>query len=294
MFRKSMVLALALALALSCAAAAAGFPVTLVDGGGREVTLDSQPQKIVSLSPSNTEILFALGVGDRVIGVDAVSNHPPEVAGIDIVGDYSGPNVELILSLAPDVIFASNHLQADAIAQLTSLGAQVISVEAAAYDAIPASIQLIADAVGADAQPVLDAMAAKQAEVLANQPVASPKIYFALSFGEGGDWTAGPGTFIDDMIAMAGGVNVAASAGAPWAQYSLEQLIADDPDVILISSYADGLVEQFSAAEGYRELRAVKEGHVYAINADTSSRPAPRIVEALSDISAAVHQAAAR
>ena len=120
------------------------------------------------------------------------------------------------------------------------------------------------------------------------------RVYFALSFGESGDFSAGPGTFIDELIAMAGGENVAADSEYAWPMYSLEGIIAADPDVILISDYGDGMVvEQFCALPGYGELRAVQEGHVYALTDDLISRPGPRIAEGFQQVVDALADAGA-
>ena len=120
------------------------------------------------------------------------------------------------------------------------------------------------------------------------------RVYFALSFGESGDLSAGKGTFIDELIAMAGGENVAAGSEYAWPMYSLEGIVAADPDVILISDYGDGtVVEQFCALPGYGELRAVQEGHVYALTDDLISRPGPRIAEGFQQVADALADAGA-
>lgn len=293
MKQKILSLFLAVLLMLSCAALAEETPAAVVDGMGRSVEIPAQPQTVVSLSPANTEILFALGAGDKVVGVDASSDYPAEALEIDKVGDYSGPNLEAIVALKPDVVFASTTLQTEIIDQLTELGVTVVCNEPAAYADIASGIQLVADVMGLDASELLASMEAAKAAALekAVSGESKPKVYFALSFGEYGDWSAGSGTFIDDMITLAGGVNVAASSTEAWPMYSIEQLVADDPDVILVSDFmGDGsLIEALKNTDGYKDLRCVKEGRVYAVDANTSSRPAPRINEALEQIVAALN-----
>ena len=290
------VLALILMLCMLCLPALAeGETKTVTDGLGREVTV-AAAERLVSLTPSNTEILFALGLGDKIVGVDMNSNYPAEVAEIEIVGDYTGPNIEAIVAAKPDIVFASTKLQLDTITALENMGLTVVCVEPDSYAEIAEGIQIIADAAGADAAPVLDAMEKAHAEALAQVPARETpvKVYFALTFGEYGDYTAGPGTFIDELITMAGGVNVAGTSEHMWPTWSLEQLIIDDPDVILISDYMfDGsLVEQMKASDTYKNLRCVQEGRVYAINGDTCSRPAPRLNDALAEVIAALNDAA--
>lgn len=291
--KKTLALVLALLLALSVSALAESAPISVVDGLGRTVELAAAPQKLVSLTPANTEILFALGLGDKVVGVDASSDYPPEAASCAIVGDYSGPNLEAIVAAEPDVVFASTKLQQEAIEEMEKLGLTVICNEPNSYNDIAVGVQLIADATGADASAVLAAMdESKTAALAALEPRETPlKVYVAISFGEAGDFSVGPGTFIDDMLTMSGAINVASQFDFAWPMYSIEQLVLDDPDVILVSDYTgDGsLLEQFKAAQGYKDLRCVQEGHVYALDANTSSRPAPRINEALAQIVAVLN-----
>ena len=146
------------------------------------------------------------------------------------------------------------------------------------------------------AAPLLAEMDASLAESAAIVPedMEPVSVYFALSFGEYGDYSAGPGTFIDEMIAMAGGENVAGDSEYAWPMYSLEGIVAADPDVILLSDYGDGTtVDQFCALDGYGELRAVQEGHVYALTDDLISRPGPRIAEGFAQVVDALADAGA-
>ncbi|NLD59676.1 MAG: ABC transporter substrate-binding protein [Clostridiales bacterium] len=288
MKRRILVWLLVLLLAMGAAAA------EVIDGLGRAVSLDRVPERIVSLTPANTEILYALGVGDKVVGADTYSDYPAEAAAIPRMGDYSGPNVELIAAAQPDVVFASTKLQIDAVEKLESLGLTVVCVEPDDYGEVLSGIARIARIVGADPGPLLEEITDKQVAALSaiDRGVDAPTVYFALSFGEFGDYSAGPGTFLDELIRMAGAKNAAADAQYAWPMYSPEGIVALDPDVILISDYVgDGaVVEQFAALPNYAGLRAVKEGRVYAVDEDLVSRPGPRIVEGLSEIVGALYQ----
>ena len=281
----SLMLALAIALCPICAMADSTESVEVIDALGRAVTIDSVPEKIVSLSPSNTEILFALGVGDKVIGVDSYSDYPEEAAAIENkVGDYAGPNVELIISLEPDIVFADNTIQQDAIDQLDALGIKVVSVTGSTYDDVPAAIEMVAQCVGADATEVLATMEATKEAAIAMVPDESenPSVYFALSYGEYGDWTSGKGTFVDDILSMLGAVNVGSDLGEGWLSISVEKLLECDPDIILIPG-DESMVEAFKADATYAELSAVKNGTVYAVDANMSQRPGPRIADAMME-----------
>ena len=268
----------------------------LTDGLGRTVEIPETVEKVVSLTAANTEIVYALGAGDLLVGADAYSDYPEEANALPRMGDYAGPNVELIAAAEADVVLASTKLQQDAIEKMEALGLNVVCVEPTGLDELYEGIALIAAVVGADPTPLLTKMQDAIAETASAVPadMEPVRVYFALSFGESGDFSAGPGTFIDELIAMAGGENVAAGSEYAWPMYSLEGIVAADPDVILVSDYGDGTaVEQFCALSGYGELRAVQEGHVYALTDDLISRPGPRIAEGFQQVVDALADAGA-
>ena len=261
---------------------------TVQDGLGRQIEISQVPERIISLSAANTEILYALGVGDKIIGVDVYSDYPEEALSLEQVGDYSGPNVELIASLEPDVIFASTTLQIEVVEKLEELGFTVVCNEPTSYEQIYEGIMLVAAVVGADPTSLIEQMRAQEQAALARVPEDQEplKVYYALSFGEYGDYSAGPGTFIDDMLTMAGAENVAGDSEYAWPMYSGEAILAADPDVVLVSDYMhDGsLVEAFKTTAPYSGLRCVEEGRVYAVNDSLTGRPGPRIVDGLEEI----------
>ena len=169
----------------------------------------------------------------------------------------------------------------------------VVETEAMDYASIPTSIQRIADILNIDAQPLLTEMRDKEAALLETAAEAgSCTVYFALSFGEYGEWSAGPGTFIDTMITMAGGVNIMDDPALPWPNPSLESILEADPDVILVSG-GDEMAQLFLEGEAYQDLSAVQNGHVYGVDADMSNRPGPRIVDSLGEFVSAINDALA-
>jgi iron complex transport system substrate-binding protein len=277
------VLTLALSLCLPALA------VTVTDLKGREVTVASA-QRIVSLTPSNTEILFALGLGDRVVGVDAYSNYPADAtASLPKCGDYAGPNAEMIVSLQPDLVLAGNKLQADAITQLEGLGLNVLAAEADTYAGIPDSIRLIATAAGADPTSLLNEMAQKEQAILNAVAGKTPStVYYAVSFGDWGDYTVGPGSFIYEILEKIGAVPVSSDSPVAWPMYSLEQIVNKNPQVILLGDDETRGAEIY-AQEGYKDLPAVKAGRVYLINPDISGRPAPRVLDAMEQMAEAIY-----
>lgn len=278
-----VILALLMSLCVSALAA------TVTDLMGREVDVASA-QRIVSLTPSNTEILFALGLGDKVVGVDAYSNYPAEAAAIEAkCGDYAGPNVEMIVSLNPDLVLAGNKLQADAIAQLTGLGLTVLAAEADTYAGIPGSIRLIAAAAGADPEPLLSDMAQREKAILDAVAGKTPStVYYAVSFGDWGDYTVGPGSFIYEILEKIGASPVTSDSPVAWPMYSLEEIVAKEPQVILLGADATRAAEIY-VQEGYKDLPAVQEGRVFIIDPDMASRPTPRVLYAMEHMAEAIY-----
>lgn len=254
----------------------------LTDMVGRQVELPAQVETVVSLASSNTEILYAIGAGDMLIGRDSYSDYPEEVADVAVVGDFNGPNIEAIAEAQPDVVLASSLLE-DVINQLTDLGITVFCTEASDYEGIYTSIELIgticgkteeASALCAQMRETIDAVHA--AAATENQPT----VYYVMSFGEYGEWSGGPGSFINTAIELAGGIPVTKDMGETWVNPSIEQVIELDPDIILLSSLYT--IEDLSAANGYADMRAVQEGNVYLVNPDLVELPGPRIAEAVT------------
>lgn len=289
-----LLLAATLTLLCACAQAPVASGVTLTDMLGREVTVPASPQKIVSLTPTNTEIVCALGFGDKLVAVDDYSNYPASVTDLPKVGGYDASGVEAIAALQPDLILTGDKLQQDAISALEKLGLTVIATEVTKLDQVDESIAFVAQALGAkDAGDKvvkamtdrMDAVSAKTADLPDEQ---KPSVYWAVSFGEYGDFTVGKDAFPTDLLALAGGKSVSAASEYAWTMYTPEQIVADDPDVIIVSGDQSTL-ESFCASPIYGELRAVKEGHTYAIDPDMSSRPGPRMADALEAVYSILH-----
>lgn len=255
---------------------------------GREITLAAVPEKIVSLTPSNTELLYALGLGGKVVGVDASSNYPEEAAGKTVVGDYSGVNVEAVVALAPDVVFASTALQADTITALENAGIKVVASEAGTYAQLKESVSMIGTMGGAEqaaADALLSSIEAKEAQLKALAGETPVSAYYIVSYGEYGDWSVGPGSFIFDVLTMGGVELITKDMAFAFPQYSLEQLTAADPEWIINGAYGASL-EELRAAQGYGELTAIKEGRFISADVDKMNRPTERLLdEAISVVS---------
>lgn len=268
---------------------AATFPVTITDDLGREVTVNEAPEKIVSLAPGNTEMLFAMGAGDRVVGVTSYDDYPAEVADIEKIGDFTGPNVEKIASLSPDLILATSGVQEDVIAQLEGLGATVVVIDPASIDGLLESLTEIGQITGqvAEAQSVVDGMN-KELEAIdaeAAKIVARTTTAF-LEIGQNPLYTVGQGTLLNDLLTRAGAQNIVPEEG--YVPYSAEQVLAKQPDVYFATAGSGSTADDIAKRPGHNKLSAVKNGRVVVLDENTTSRPGPRIVEGLKAIQVAL------
>ncbi|HSW10759.1 MAG TPA: cobalamin-binding protein [Bacillota bacterium] len=256
---------------------------TFLDGAGRHVTLPGIPQRLISMAPANTEILFALGLGDRVLGVTTWCNYPAEAQAIEKVGDAWAPNYERIVALQPDLVLAAGTADSEVVVRLEALGVPVLVVNAPTVADVVEQVVLVGAATGAAqrAAELAGAMRDRIEEIEARvAPAAAdrPTVFWAL---DDQLWTVGPGSFVHDLIELAGGRNLAEGLGAPYAQYSLEALLQADPDVIIVATLAPGAVAGLDALPGWSDLTAVKAGRVHPVDGDLVSRPGPRIVDGL-------------
>ena len=261
--------------------------IEVTDFKGRNIVLDKIPQKIVSLSPSNTEILFALGAGDRVVGVTSYCDYPEEAKKVEQVGTFEGPNMELIKKVQPDVVLAG-YIQEEAVKTLEGMGISVIVTEAESFEAIYKSIELIGKITGTDAKAyeIVAGMKNKVAEIeTKTKDKKKPTVFYVV-------WTdplttAGSKTFINDVIKAAGGINVAEKVES-WAKYSAEELVKDNPEILVAALHSTdkGMAkEDLSKNQIFSKLECVKQGKVYVMSDDNViSRPGPRIVQAIEEM----------
>ncbi|MGH7370366.1 MAG: ABC transporter substrate-binding protein [Candidatus Methylomirabilales bacterium] len=264
---------------------------TFVDMVGRQVELQGPPRRIVPLAPSLTEILFALGAGDSVVGVTDYADYPPEAGGKPTVGGGVDPNLEVIVALRPDlVLIAADANRWETLNQLEQLRIPVFGVKPMGVEGVLTSIAKVGEAVGR--QPQAEALIANMRRRMAavSQKVsvlARPRVLYVV-------WidpliVAGGETVIDDLINLAGGANIVRTAGFP--RYSLEELVVDPPDVILLALDRGGLHhgEALRRLPVWREVRPVREGAVRVIDASLTSRPGPRIVDGVELLARLFH-----
>ncbi len=272
------------------------FPLVVADDLGRNVTIVSQPQSIISLAPSNTEILFALELGDRVMAVSEYCNYPLEAQNKIKIGGFSAINIEKVVDLRPDLVLATGGVQEVVVEELERLGLTVIALDAKNIEDVLKNIRLVGKAAGQlKAAEKLTVSLEQRIKAVTDKTENLPESQRARVFYEVQDeplMTAGPGTFIDDLIHLAGGVNIASDAAAKYPVYSLETLIERNPEVVIISFWHGSIpasVEGVKSRKRWQNVEAVKNNRVYGINADIVSRPGPRIVDALEELASYIH-----
>lgn len=260
------------------------YPLTVTDDMGNTVTLDKEPQKIVSLSPATTEILFAVDAGDKVVGRTDYDNYPEAALAVPSIGDFNAPNVEKIIALTPDLVLASNFISDDIRQQLEATGAKVLVFSPVSIDGIMNDIITVGEVTNTNnqASQVVTKMTADRQAII--DKVKTAAVQKSVFIDVGDFFSAGPGSMLDSMLTDINAKNIAADAATPWPQLSTEQIITSNPDVY-ISLYSTP--EQIKATPGFDKITAIKNNQIayYAFlspNSDLVQRPGPRIVEGLA------------
>ena len=271
--------------------------ISLVDGLGREIILESPATSIVSLAPSNTELLYAVGAGDQVVARDSFSDYPAEVVDLpDIGGGFSEYNLEEIVNLDPDLVLAAEINTAELVQSIEDLGINVFYISnPLTFDDLYANIENVgkltgnsetAETVIADAQARVEAVVSAVAET-----DTVPTVYYELDATDPTKpYTAGPDTYYSTLINMAGGANIGDALSSSWAQISLEELVIQDPDIILLGDALYGITaESVGEREGWDTLTAVKDGNVLPFDDNLLARSGPRLVEGLEALAQILH-----
>ena len=273
--------------------AAPAFPTTVTDDEGTAVELEAEPQRIVSLTPAVTEILFALGAGPRVVATTDFDDYPPEAVELPDVASFTAVDIEQIVGLEADLVIAGGNFfnPPESIVRLRSLGVPVIVVYAPTLDAVLTDIRVIGTAVGLgdEAAEMADAMQAGfdgVAQASAAQP--SPRTFYELD-ATSAIYTAADGSFIEQMIELAGGDPITTGSPTDFA-IPLERLIEADPELILLGDAAYGVTaEQVAERAGWDVMTAVRTGEIRPVNDLIVTRPGPRLVEGLRELALAIH-----
>ncbi|MEY9974571.1 iron complex transport system substrate-binding protein [Lysinibacillus sp. RC46] len=272
----------------------ATFPMTIKDATGKDITLEAPPEKIVSLIPSNTEILFGLGLNNEIVGVTDNDDYPPEVTKKEKVGgmDY---NIEKIIALSPDIVFthaSGMSYSKGAIEQLEAVGVKVFVVaDAKNFNETYTTIEQLGRATGKleEAKKIVANMKAKVKEVETKLDGVEPKKVFVESSDEPQIYTAGKGTFMNEMLEMIHAENVAADVN-DWYQIDAEKIIAKNPDVIVVAyNYVPEILTKIPQRAGFETISAVKNKAIVQVDENMISRQGPRLADGLEELAKAVY-----
>ncbi|MCS7285816.1 MAG: ABC transporter substrate-binding protein [Anaerolineae bacterium] len=272
------------------------YPMTVTDPAGRQVTIKAEPKAIVSLAPSITEILYALGLEDKVVGVTEFCNYPPEAQAKPKVGGFADVSIEKLLALNPDLVLVSSIHIAQVLPELEKLGLTAAVIDAHDLPQVLDSILLVGKMTGREKEAealVAEMRKRMDAVTKAVEGRKRPKVFWELSSDL---WTVGPGSFVHDLIVRAGGENIA--TGQPYLQLTSEAIISADPEVIILADHPYGeTAETVAKRPGWNKITAVKEGRIVELTqeqTDIVSRPGPRVIDALELIARTLHPDAFR
>lgn len=261
------------------------YPLTLKDSAGNDVVIEAAPQRVVSLAPSITETIYALGGDQLLVGRTDYCMFPSEVQDKPSVGSIIEPDVEAVLALEPEIIIAQSIFVEETLQKFTDAGIKVLSFkDPQTIEDVLAGIKNVGKAINRteQAEEITQAIQEKITQVSDAVKDETPtSVYYAVSFGEFGDYTATGDTFVNEILKAAGGDNVAKD-GTNWS-YDREQLIAKDPDVVLVADEFDNK-ENFSKDPAYSVLKAVGEDRVVAIDKNVIEIPGPRVGDAVEMI----------
>ncbi|WCS26709.1 ABC transporter substrate-binding protein [Methylobacterium sp. NMS14P] len=279
---------------LSVAAAPlAADPIHLSDAIGRQVVLPRSPRRIVTIFSSNTELVAALGLADRIVGIDAFTRFPPDIASKPVVGGRLGFSVDAVVAQMPDLVLVTPARQAahQLVAPMERLGVPVLVLTSRSVEEVLGNIRLVGRATGEDerGKQLADALASRLSRVTTSvsNRVCPRLVLITGRLGNGLLLTARPGTYTADALARAGGCPALAGRG-DLAQVSPEALLASDPDVLLLAGRPDELRE-LKARSGFRSMRAVREGRAYVVPRAEFLIPGPRTVDGIERLASLLH-----
>ncbi len=270
----------------------ANFARMLTDQTGRQVNVPDHPHRLVSLAPSVTETLFALGLGDRMVGDTDYCDYPPQAKLLRHVGGTQNPSLEAIVALKPDLVLGTDEAnRRETVAQLDHLGIPLYGVTAHTVDSTIQSVEDLGRALGWDevAQTLVASLRARTAAVdrrVRDKPRL--KVLFVVQYHP--LISAGRQTFISDVIYRAGGASISGDMGSDWPRMGLESVLSRAPDVILVprtEAFAPDLAE-FQNLPGWRDLAAVKNHRIYFVS-ESIMHPSPRLIDALEEVANILH-----
>jgi len=278
-------------------AAATPAPIKLTDGLGRSIELAAPAQRIVSIAPSNTEILFALGAGQQVVGREEMSDYPAEAKNVTSIGSvFQKINTEAIVALQPDLILAAEINSPEQVKALEDLKLNVYYLSnPKTFDELYANLETVGKLTGrsAEAAKLNESLKARYATVIqkVSQAKAAPTVFYEIDATDPTKpYTSGPGTFIDLVITLAGGKNIGGALKDAFAQISSEELVKQNPDLVVLGDALYGVTpESVGQRPGWSALNAVKNKQVFAFDDNLISRPGPRLIDGLEQMAKLIH-----
>jgi iron complex transport system substrate-binding protein len=270
-------------------------PVDFIDDLGRTITINQVPERVISFGPNITEILFALDFDENVVGVTDFCNYPPEAIEKASVGNAFNPSIENIVNLEPDLILTVKHQ--DLNNQLENLNIPFAVIDPKNIDGILKDIEMIGNIIGAEAE------ASKLISDIQNtiinitdktKDVDTLRTFFIIDATDPNlPWTAGGNSFIDHLITLAGGNNIASQVIGEWIQFSVEEVLNADPEVIIIQTMAGGIptvsIDTLEQHLAWQKTTAIRKGQVLFIDGDLVSRSGPRIALGLEELTKLIH-----
>jgi len=259
------------------------------------VTIDRISERIVSHAPGITEILFALGLEKKIVGVSDLCDYPPETKLKKNVGNFWNPSIEKIVTLDPDLVL-TNGSNEQLMIQLNSLKITYLVIDPKDMEGIFRDIELLGKVTGAErrAKQLVGDMQERVSGLISRvEGAPRVKVFYIIEATDlNNPWTAGPGSFIDSLITMAGGENIGAKALAPWVKFSIEEVVNSDPEVIIMPAKhgtAFTPPEALKEHPTWRGITAIREDRISTIDDDLVSRYGPRIVQGLEKMAKIIH-----
>ena len=300
MFRKLTFSLICFALLLSACGTPAAAPVgiTVTDGLGRVIKLTGPAQRIVSMAPSNTEILYAIGAGKQVVGRDDISDYPADVKTLPSVGGLDKFNAEQLVALKPDLVLMAEINGPEQAKKLEDLGLTVYYLmNPKTIEDMYANLNTVASLTGHEKDTVALVETLKTRVAAVDEKIktvtAKPVVFYELDSSDPAKpYTVGPGTFVDQLIVRAGGLDLTTVAGIKdaYPQVSVEQIVTTDPDMIILGDSMWGTsVESVGQRPGWEKLKAVAGQHVFPFDDNLVSRPGPRLVDGLEALAKLIH-----
>ncbi len=262
--------------------------ISIIDDYGRMITVPQPVERIISIAPSNTEILFSLGLGDRVVGVDNASDYPSEALSKTRVGGYGGYNLEVIAALDAQLILASSINSDELIGDLENRSYTVVVLDASNISGVFHDIILVGMITNTPwmAERLilnLNERVQNVTRLTLNTSLQRPSVYVEI---DSHLYTYGPGSFGDDLLRLAGGENIAGDMGVSYPSLDEEFIVSSAPEVI-ISVFTP--VEEIKSRPGWSDIPAIQNDKVFEIDGDLVSRPGPRIVDGLEELTHLIH-----